>query len=99
MLGCPDKLCEWHLIKWADLSGALQASQPIREPSATEDEDYVEFERECIARAVADVSRAEPSVYFLGETTCNLASRINMTLLSSTFYACLACLSLCQFQA
>ena len=34
----------------------------------------MEFETECIARAVADEAEPEPSVYFLGEAMCTAAN-------------------------
>ena len=45
----------------------LQVSQPLG-AAASEDEDLLEFERECIARAVAPEAESEPSVYFLGQS-------------------------------
>ena len=45
----------------------LQVSQPLG-AAASEDEELLEFERECIARAVAPEAESEPSVYFLGQS-------------------------------
>ena len=57
---------------------ALQVSQPLGDASVSQDEDLVEFERECIARAVTGEAEPEPSVYFLGESTCTAAGSGDM---------------------
>ena len=68
---------------------AMQVSQPLRDPSASQDEeDLVEFETECIARAVAGEAEPEPSVYFLGEAVCTALELITMARLCM-MHACL----------
>ncbi len=56
---------------------ALQVSQPLRDPSASQDEDLEEFERECIARAVTGEAEPEPSVYFLGGACACMLQSLN----------------------